>query len=187
MSDGDRDLRKYSRRSAIGLMGVGGGLAATETLGFTNLTAGRGVEVAVDGDDDAVLRVVDEGNGIPLQDQEPFDNKVEIKFENESNTGINSNDLSVTIKNQDDSDTDVDVDDFDSETETESISPGGSSGEFNTDLGVSSQASLTVELNEKDENNTSKIDVDVNADFGSGEFSVDFIRTDINIKGTGDW
>ena len=182
MSDEDRDLRKYSRRSAIGLMGVGGGLAATETLGFTNLAAGRGVEVAVGGDDDAVLLVVDEDSDDPLPEAEPFDDEVTIEFTNESDSDINNDDLSVTITNQDSSDTSVNVHGFDSGSGD--ISSDGSSEEFNTDLDASDSTDLTIELDNKD-SNTSTINVDVNADFGGGEFSVDFSRKNIDIKGTG--
>ena len=107
MSDEERDLRKYSRRSAIGLMGVGGGLAATETLGFTNLTADRGVNIGVADDLNSDLI-------IEASDDDDFDNEtgelgdtvyaenVFIRFEHNAGTdvSIDSEDGSISGRNE---------------------------------------------------------------------------------------
>ena len=109
MSDEERDLRKYSRRSAIGLMGVGGGLAATETLGFTNLTADRGLSVSVADDSNAALEItVDEGQEGDYNDtleDSPFTGDSNVKFENTGNEDISSEEddaLVVDISETDD-------------------------------------------------------------------------------------
>jgi hypothetical protein len=94
MSDGDSDLRKYSRRSAIGLMGIGGGLAATETLGFTRLTADRALSISIANDKNASLRItVEEGQSGGYDDtltDEPFSGNSNVKFENAGNSDITS-------------------------------------------------------------------------------------------------
>ena len=130
MSDEERDLRKYSRRSAIGLMGVGGGLAATETLGFTNLTADRGVNGAVADDLDAALKIEvadsamgSNGNGEELEGE--FTNEVFIRFENntgdhrEIDLGGNNGEISgddsdkITVSDETNGDLNVDSPSFD--------------------------------------------------------------------------
>ena len=192
MSDEERDLRKYSRRSAIGLMGVGGGLAATETLGFTNLTADRGVDVDVVGDDEAVLRIV--GNGgvntdgesntdEPLEDPESFDEELQIEFENQSDTDIEGEDgdgdLEVTIDNQEDSEGVIEVTGF-GETDTQ-ISV-DESDNFQTGLPASETENLTIAM-EADDGSDAIINVTVDAVFGGGDFSVNLDREDIHING----
>ena len=103
MSDEERDLRKYSRRSAIGLMGVGGGLAATETLGFTNVTADRGTNIGINTDSDALLRVaVNQGQNSDFDEEltdQPFSGDSSIEFVNQSNVAIEDagEGLEVTI------------------------------------------------------------------------------------------
>ena len=183
MSDEERDLRKYSRRSAIGLMGVGGGLAATETLGFTQLSADRGVNVAVADDANAVLVVVDDDSDGSLEDEAPFDDDVTIKFENQSDTNIEADDLEVTISNQsgsDDINIDGENDDFGS---SKNISE-DEEETFKTDLDASQSKTLLVELDDKSETSDATIDVEVHADFGSGSFSIDLTRSGIDIDGT---
>lgn len=94
MSDGDSHLRKYSRRSAIGLMAIGGGLTATETLGFTRLTADRAISISVANDRNASLRItVEEGQSGGYEDtltDEPFSGNSNVKFENAGNSDITS-------------------------------------------------------------------------------------------------
>ena len=103
MSDEERDLRKYSRRSAIGLMGVGGGLAATETLGFTNLTADRGVDVDVENDLNADLKIAGEDSG---------GDGDETKLENFDSGNRATPDLVITFTNNAGGDVDIEADDL---------------------------------------------------------------------------
>ena len=85
----NEDKRKrYTRRGAIGLMGVGAVGVASETLGFTNLTARRGVNVGVEGDlnADLIIEAADDqvnlgGDGEELGTS-TFDDEVFIRFEN---------------------------------------------------------------------------------------------------------
>lgn len=88
MSD-DSDLRSYTRRGALGLMGAGGVLAATETLGFTQLTADRGVGVSVGSDDEAGVKIVDNSDDTKIT-QDSFSDPAEIKFKNNTSTDIAS-------------------------------------------------------------------------------------------------
>ena len=194
MSDGgERDLRKYSRRAAIGLMGVGGGLAATETLGFTNLTAGRGVNVDVVGDDEAVLRIVGTG-GVntdggsntdePLEDPGSFDEELRIDFENQSDTEIEGDDgngdLEVTIDNQEDSEGVIEVTGF---GETDTQINVAERDTFQTGLPTSETEDLTIAMQETDGSEDATITVTVDAVFGGGDFSVNLDREDIDING----
>ena len=92
MTDSDRRWRTTTRRSALGLMSVGAAFFATETLGFTQLSADRGVNVAVADDLNAVLRIgVDEGQdgtfNAELTD-EPFSGDTNVEFVNQSETAI---------------------------------------------------------------------------------------------------
>ena len=98
MSDDGRDLRKYTRRSAIGLMGVGGGLAATETLGFTNLTAGRGVELDVTDDLNGTIGIeVKNDTSETLNSDDTFNTEIEVQFTNQGESQL---DLTVEVSNK---------------------------------------------------------------------------------------
>jgi hypothetical protein len=84
----DRDLRTYTRRGALGLMGAGGVFAATETFGFTELTADRGVGVSVGDDADAGVKIVDNSDDPgPITDA-TFTGAAEIKFINDTQSDI---------------------------------------------------------------------------------------------------
>ena len=92
MTDSDRRWRTTTRRSALGLMSVGAAFFATETLGFTQLSADRGVNVAVANDLDAVLRIaVQEGQDGDFDEEltdEPFSGDTNVEFVNQSETAI---------------------------------------------------------------------------------------------------
>lgn len=60
--DEDRDLRKYTRRGALGLMGIGGAVGVSETLGFSSLKASRGVGINISDDDSALLKITVSGD-----------------------------------------------------------------------------------------------------------------------------
>lgn len=65
--------KQVTRRAALGLMAGGGLLAATETLGFSNVTAGRGVSVSTADDPNALIGLtisdpVQKNNQEPLLD-----------------------------------------------------------------------------------------------------------------------
>jgi hypothetical protein len=75
-------------------MGIGGGLAATETLGFTRLTADRALSISIANDKNASLRItVEEGQSGGYDDtltDEPFSGNSNVKFENAGNSDITS-------------------------------------------------------------------------------------------------
>ena len=128
----DRDLQKYTRRSALGLMTVGGGLVASETWGFTNLTAGRGVKLNVDNDLNAVLGIVADGKQIA---DNQFTSPVTIDFMNRSNETI-AIDVEVTEQNGEQ----ITVEGFGS---TKKFS--NRSESFTTDIYSSKSLEITVE------------------------------------------
>ena len=153
MSDEERDLRKYSRRSAIGLMGVGGGLAATETLGFTNLTADRGVDVDVENDLNADLKIAgeDDAGDRDETELENFDGEspatpdLVITFKNNAGGGVEIEQEDLTIKIED-------VEGANLTLSSNDFSPADFGEELNNDntLSDSDSAKITVENDDTD-------------------------------------
>ena len=108
MTDSDRRWRTTTRRSALGLMSVGAAFVATETLGFTQLSADRGVNVAVAGDDEAVIAVTGEegsdgadplsdfegGGATDINEGEPFT----LEITNNSDEQLEGDDLIIIIE-----------------------------------------------------------------------------------------
>ena len=94
MSD-DSDLRSYTRRGALGLMGAGGVLAATETLGFSNFTRDRNLNIAVTNDLNSLLKVYVENEAIDGQTLNK--ESVTVYFENQSD--IELTDIEIDISN----------------------------------------------------------------------------------------
>ena len=94
MSD-DSDLRSYTRRGALGLMGVGGVLAATETLGFSNFTRDRNLNIAVTNDLNSLLKVYVE-NKDSIDGQTLNQESVTVYFENQSDINLNSINVIIT-------------------------------------------------------------------------------------------
>ena len=187
MSDEERDLRKYSRRSAIGLMGVGGGLAATETLGFTNLTAGRGVNVGVvtDDDDNAILRITDENDDEQIAEK-TFGDSVQIDIENNSGSELSadSDDLVVTVDatdvtGEESLDVGVDSDDFTGggtiteDTDTIVL-------ELDTNIPGSETASFTMET----QDSSGEVTVDITFDATFNGTSLTATREEITVNDT---
>ena len=58
---GDDEQWQTTRRGAIGAMAVGSAFLTFETLGVTNMTGGRGLQIGLSDDDEAVLAVEGEG------------------------------------------------------------------------------------------------------------------------------
>ena len=98
MSD-DSDLRSYTRRGALGLMGAGGVLAATETFGFTRLTADRGVGVSVAGDDSAAIEILgnDSGGDKALSNFSNVSSGFTVKLSNNSDTTFDTGGSGTTV------------------------------------------------------------------------------------------
>ena len=206
MSDEERDLRKYSRRSAIGLMGVGGGLAATETLGFTNLTADRGVNVAVADDDEAVIAVTgeeDSKDADPLSDFEGGDatnidegDPFTLEITNNSDEQLEDDDLIITIEVTDDEvggeekvtikadgNGDFDVDGDNSFDSTDTV---GGPEEFELD-GTLKTDSVTIEfepVDPTDPDNSLTFEFDFDIEINGTTLT--FVREDIELEATGD-
>jgi len=95
MSD-DSDLRSYTRRGALGLMGAGGVLAATETLGFSNLTRDRNLNIAVTNDLNSLLKVYVENENTIIDRQRIDQKSVTVYFENQSDIDLKSINVIIT-------------------------------------------------------------------------------------------
>jgi len=80
------DRRQLTRRAALGLVAGGGLLATSETLGFSNVTAGRGVSIETADDANALL-------GLTVSDPVKKNNR-EPLVDIENNTGET---ISVTV------------------------------------------------------------------------------------------
>ena len=181
MSDEERDLRKYSRRSAIGLMGVGGGLAATETLGFTNLTADRGVNVGVvtDDDENATLRITDDTDDDPIAGK-TFDDSVQIDIENNSGSELTAedDDLVVTVDAvAGDEGLDVTSNDFDDDG---TISNG--SGSITLELKTDTEDRETVSFTLATQDSGGDVTVDIRFDATFNGTSLTATREDIMVN-----
>lgn len=162
--DDDQDLLTYSRRSALGIMAVGAGLVASDTLGFTNLTVRRGVKLNVDNDLNAVLEIT--ANGERITDN-TFDSPVNIDFTNNSNEAIDIN-VDVTENNG----VDISVDGFDDNTSFNS-----STESFNAKINNGSTESLEITV---EESNSTDLSIEVaSAKFGG--VSVDLTRGNVTV------
>jgi hypothetical protein len=185
MSD-DRDWRQYTRRGALGLMGVGGLAVATETMGITQLQTDRdtAIDTAGDAASDVGLQVTD-SNGDAIDDQ-TFTDAVKISFTNTtSNTLVSPNDLSVTLtgsNGQGSGKVDVPTStnlrtDFNTPIES------GDSATYDLDsnLQTDDQAELKLEINNPDEGEDSDkrdaLDIDVKTDANLGDTTVEFTRS----------
>ena len=188
MTDSDRRWRTTTRRSALGLMSVGAAFVATETLGFTQLSADRGVNVAVANDLNAVLGL--EGNssddtvdGDPLSnlEEENIEDDLTITFTNQSDVTLEStsDDLTVTIEETggDSELTVTETPGFDSE---ENITAGGEETyNIDEDLNTNDDASIVLENNDTED---ATIDVTVDAEFNGT--TLNLTREDITITDT---
>ncbi len=98
MSD-DSDLRSYTRRGALGLMGAGGVLAATETLGFSNFTRDRNLNIAVTNDINSLLKVYVENNSTneAIDGQRLTQESATVSFKNQSDVELK--DIKIAISN----------------------------------------------------------------------------------------
>ena len=101
MTDETRNL--VTRRSALGLMGIGAVGVASETLGFTQLSADRGVNVAVADDLNAALTIeaADDSNNLGSDGEEledgTFTDEVFIRFENNTDSEISVGDPTDSV------------------------------------------------------------------------------------------
>ncbi|ESS02431.1 MAG: hypothetical protein A07HR67_02762 [uncultured archaeon A07HR67] len=170
MSD-DRDLRSYTRRGALGLMGAGGVLAATETLGFTQLTADRGVGITVSGDNASGFKITANGSG--LNDTTSADEILSLTFTNNTGTDFDGNSLSkdkgLVVEISTSNDTDVDV-----------RNGGGDQNFSTTPINVSSGSSGTVATNlPSSSSDTAKLDIE-NPDTTDATVDLRIVATDSN-------
>ena len=146
MTDETRNL--VTRRSALGLMGIGAVGVASETLGFTNVTAGRGVNVGVENDDNAVLTLT--VGETALNDFDSGEDLIDIDFT--ANTDFDGDSLEtesgVAVEiDVSQSDVDVSSDDF-TISETTVGTEQDDVIAAHTDLNTSDSATLTLETNE---------------------------------------
>ena len=156
MSD-EGGWRRYSRRGALGLMGVGGIAVVSETMGFTDVSRGRGVNIGVDEDDEAILQIVADPGGkdtvLTDSDAQPFGPSLDIEITNNAAEMI---DISSV-----ESDADV-SNDFDSDSE----------GSLNQD------ESTTVTFENETENEQDS-DIEIEADVGT---NLKIERSDIDFR-----
>ena len=174
MSKDSRDL--VTRRNALGLMGIGAVGVVSETLGFTNVTAGRGVDIGVSDDQDSILGIeADDSGGATTLDDDPFDSPLTITFSNQSSS--DDVDLDVTIsETSGDTSLTVDATDF-GDADSENIAAGGDQT-FSEKVSESADLEITVD----DDNETATIDVaPVEADFGGT--TLELTRENIDIEG----
>lgn len=182
MSD-DRDWRGYTRRGALGLMGAGGAVAVSETLGFSNVTAGRGTTVDIANDGNALLQITVGGTSLNQASSE--NSPATIKFTNDGQADFNGDALQtgsgfavrITL----------------SQGSLESVSDGGaentfsinnspSAGDFeaSTDLPAGNTAALEL-TNNNNGGNDAIITFTIEA---NGVISVENITRDLTVNNT---
>jgi hypothetical protein len=191
MSD-DRDWRQYTRRGALGLMGLGGLAVASETLGFSTVTSDRGVALTVANDDSAALQIEgkpDGGTGTSdiLQN---FDSNnaaapaLDVSFTNKSGSPIDSDNLEVTVEvDSNTSNSGVEIIDqggFSTSGDT-NIGPNDGSTTFSTGLSNTATEALLIDNRiDASDDGQAVIDLSVSADFANG-ISLSLNRTGIAI------
>lgn len=82
-----RRRRRYARRTAIGLLVAGGCTTALGTSGFTNLSAGRGVSISTETDDQAALTIVDNATGEPIEGN-TYNEVLDVRFDTTAESTI---------------------------------------------------------------------------------------------------
>ena len=187
-------------------MGVGGGLAATETLGFTNLTADRGVNVAVADDDEAVIAVTgeeDSEHAEPLSSFEDASTDIDegdpftLEITNNSDEELGDDDLIITIDVTDDDvdegeDITIEADgsgDFDVNGENSFNFTDTDDGpkEFELNVTLKTEKSVTIEfepVDPTDPDNSLTFEFDFDIEINGTTLT--FVREDIELKATGD-
>jgi hypothetical protein len=162
--DGDAGWR-YTRRGALGLMGAGAVGVGLETVGFTNLTAGRGVGIGVSDDTNAKLQVTVSGgseDGNALSNSTDYTDPLDVEFKN-TDSSLSIELTGITITNN----------------SGESISSDFSSSTTLDKNGGNTTVSFSLDSTD-DTRNEGTIDIEAEATVGSG-VSLTINRTDISI------
>jgi len=163
-------------------MGAGGVLAVTETFGFSQLTADRGVGITVSGDDASGFEITANGSG--LNDTTSVDQTLSLTFKNNTGTNFDGDSLSeneglaIEISA---SGTSVKVTDRSGDQSFSSTSitiSSGSSGIVATDLPDSDTAKLDVE--NTTDNTDATVDLHVVATDSNNEIRIDIDTTESN-------
>lgn len=194
MSD-DRDWRQYTRRGALGLMGVGGLAVATETMGITQLRTDRdtAIDTAGDAASDVGLQVTPSNENVPIdeggEDKDgTYTGTEEFQFDFTNKTSNNTlsaenNDLSVTLDatSSGKGDEDVNIDtttnlttDFNGPIES------GDLVTFNlaNDLGNNDTATLGLSISDpSDPADREAMDIGVTTNVDFGDTTVEFTRS----------
>ena len=156
MTDSDRRWRTTTRRSALGLMSVGAAFFATETLGFTQLSADRGVNVAVADDDEAgfAITVSEDDNSFndTFADKEEFDDNAFIQFENQTSSSITVDDGNAQIVDQNDQNVEDDITIIDE-----------SNGNGSIDIVDQDNNTFDISLPDEDDSAVLKVELDASA------------------------
>lgn len=164
-------------------MGVGGALAVTETLGFTQLRADRGVGVDVASDDTAAIQLL--GNDSPLSTFDSVSDTFTVTLSNTSNTALTSNStVTVEVTNDDittNESVSIDVNPSDDFSESESTANGSSfSKTFGLDGTLDVDDEATIKLS--DDDNSSNSGNSLTFKF---KFNLEFNGTELTTERTG--
>ena len=192
---GDDEQWRTTRRGAIGAMAVGSVLLTFETLGVTNMTGGRGLQIGLSDDDEAVLAVEGEGpedessslsafegETVELDDSEHFRVTVRDETADDEPIELEGSQISATA-----GDITIEVDDENSDSDdTKTIGNDSESidiGELITFEDDEAQLNFTIESGaEQGESLTLKFEFE--AAFNGT--TVQFTREDITIEAAAD-
>lgn len=172
MSD-DTNRRRYTRRGALGLMGVGGVVMASETLGFTTLTAERDTDIAVESDAQSALKITDsdDGNVAGKTFTLSGDETETFTIENQSTVSLDLT-IELTGKTPESGSGNVSIssENFDFNS---SITSGGSTSDT-LSLSQSSSGKFELGITDSDDADTLNVEIDITAEYPGT--SINFVR-----------
>ena len=190
---GDDEQWRTTRRGAIGAMAVGSAFLTFETLGVTNMTGGRGLQIGLSDDDEAVLAVEGEGpdedssslsafegETVELDDSEHFRVTVRDETADDEPIELEGSQISATA-----GDITIEVDDENS-GDTETIGNDSESidiGELITFEDDEAQLNITIEP-DADEGDSLTVEFEFEAAFNGT--TVQFTREGITIEAAAD-
>lgn len=174
MSD-DTNRRRYTRRGALGLMGVGGVIMASETLGFTTLTAERDTNIAVKSDAHSALKLWDSDDGnvdgetftLPGNETETF------TIENQSTVSLDTLTVELTGKKPKSGSGEVSISPGDFTGFDSSITDGVSTN-GTLSLSQSSSGEFKLGITDSEDPDTLSVEIDITAEYPGT--SINFVR-----------
>lgn len=171
----DEQRWRYTRRGALGLMGVGLLGLASGVFGFETQLTDRDISIGVENDLDAIVNVsANPGTGPePIQDGN-FNSSIDITYTNQYGPALN---LSTTITNNENTNVTVDESGFGDGTKT--LNNTDDTATF-TDGTLDSSDTLTITVD--DNGASTNLTIETAAEFNGN--TVQFTRNNVTVTDT---